>query len=87
MLMLDIPYEELLKAVTEIQKKRGICDHPPMARFYIGPYSRSEDPAFEGLICDERGTKMQGRATGTAARGCTNCLVSGRGSPNGKEDW
>ncbi len=70
--MVDILAEELAKACREIKKKRGICRHPPMARFVV-LRGESNSFRFNGLVCDE--SKMGGDSTGVGAESCRNCSL------------
>ena len=73
--MVDIPYEELKKAVLKIEARGDVCKHPPMARFHV-PTDASGEPWWKeaGLICDGRPDKMAGKNTGAAGDHCTNCI-------------
>jgi len=73
-LIVDIPAEELIRAIEAIHKQIGICKHPPAARFYLSFTDGPSFPVFEGLLCDGRKDKMGMKSTGTAAGYCTNCI-------------
>jgi len=73
----DIPYTALKKAVERIEKKIGICDKLPSARFHIlddhmAEFFKEErgEWAFDGIICDQMG----GESTGWGIEECQNCL-------------
>lgn len=66
---IDIEYAEIERYMTEVVKKRGVCDVLPAGRFNL--YGDHE-PRFAGLRCSER---LGGRQTGMSASGCRNCLL------------
>ena len=68
--MVDIPHELILSAAAEIDKKRGVCNILPRARFSMCDGATSF--YFDGLVCDER---MGGKQTGVAAAQCRNCAL------------
>lgn len=68
--MVDIPHELILRAAEEINKKRGICNILPAARFSMASWDN--EFKYDGLVCDNR---MGGKQTGIAAAHCNNCAL------------
>jgi hypothetical protein len=66
---IDIENDELQKYFQAVQKKVGICDILPRARFAL---KTNGVPMYDGLVCSE---KMGGRQTGVGAEYCTNCQL------------
>jgi hypothetical protein len=66
---IDIEYDELQKYFFHaVQKKVGVCEILPRARFALRLGDR---PRYNGLVCSD---KMGGRQTGVAAEHCRNRL-------------
>jgi hypothetical protein len=69
----DIENDELQKYFDDVQKKIGVCDILPSARFAL---RTNGVPTYDGLVCSE---KMGGRQTGVAAGTCKNCKLEREG--------
>jgi len=81
----DIPYKVLKEAVERIEKKQGICEKLPSARFMVhqnelpdinfDTFGVSVRPAYtwfiQSLVCDQMG----GKSTGCSAEHCKNCIL------------
>ena len=68
---IDIQKSEINKYLNDAEKKKGVCDVIPAARFSI----RDEGPVqYTGMICHPM--DMGGEATGIGASSCENCLLS-----------
>ena len=68
----DIPASVLLEAYREINKKEGVCEVLPNARFGIVGFPFGTDEwKFSGLIC---GLKDHRRNTGFGVVLCKKCL-------------
>ena len=63
----DIENDELQKYFEAVQKKVGVCDILPRARFAL---RTNGSPTYNGLVCSE---KMGDRQTGSGAEHCENC--------------
>lgn len=82
-IFIDIPYGELKKAITTIEKKVGICKILPHGRFLfdfvadcgLGIHRVEErdgqEIKFDLIVCEALG----GESTGTSAKECRNCVV------------
>jgi hypothetical protein len=68
--MVDIPHELILKAADEINKKQGVCDILPAARFSMT--DGTNEFRYDTLVCDKR---MGVKQTGTCAHLCKNCAL------------
>lgn len=66
---IDIENDELQKYFEAVNKKVGICDILPRARFSL---VTNGGPIYTGLVCSE---KMGGRQTGIGAEYCNNCKI------------
>jgi len=66
---IDIENDELQKYFDAVQKKTGVCEILPCARFAM---ILNDRPRYNGLVCSK---KMGGRNTGVGAESCTNCFI------------
>ncbi len=93
----DIPYKVLKEAVQRIEKKMGVCENLPSARFMVHqddlprlsifstdiPYQPAYSWFVETLVCDQMG----GKSTGCSAEHCKNCILKvGSSSSTIKEE-
>jgi len=69
----DIENDELQKYFDAVQKKVGVCDFLPRARFSL---QINGAPVYDGLVCSE---KMGGKQTGVGAEHCENCKLEREG--------
>lgn len=67
--MVDITHEQMFKAYKLIEKKRGVCDILPSARFSMS--DGESYITFDTLVCDDR---MGSKQTGISAQYCDNCI-------------
>ena len=65
---IDIEYDEIMKYMKVIEKKKEVCKIMPSLRLSV----TSNGLKYDGLVCSP---KMEGEQTGISAEWCKNCIL------------